>query len=643
MNASISINSSSSMLNRPIVFHVLLIAITLSVYSFSLRGDFVYDDREITVENNPAVTGNATVWEILQWDRPLREFTYMLDHAIWGFNPIGYHLQNVLWHAANVLLFFSLLQLFGLTASAAFCCSALFSLHPINTESVVWISGRKELLCLFFELTACIFFIRALQRNRLFNWRYIACLVSCILALLSKQVAVSLPILLAASYWLDRARRKESTSIKNCLQYLIPPAVIVLAFILFKYPVFEQLGFTRAHGTFYDPSARDVSYKLLSALFTPFATFIHSLWLCVWPMDLTVERSFPPVTEWADLRWMGGATASVSLLWLSVRWRNKRPEILFALIWFTAAWAPVSGLAPVAYLMADRYLYIPCLGFCIAAVAFAKPLLSFLEAKNPRICVEIVLLVCFAYAYRTIDRTSDWRNDMTLWESAIEARPTNAKAWTGLANAYADRGDIGRAFQVWNKSLSLDFNQPRVWVNMGNQEKKRGNPGGAEQCYRMALELFPDYGAAHFNLALLLEQLNKKKEALHHFQLAAEHLYHRVNTAYRKGLAYYHIARLLFSDGDRREAAYHLARAEKLAPSYAPIYLLKGVLSQNNPVAARKAFSTAIRLDPKSSQAYFNLGVLEWGVGNRQTADDLWNRAIEINPNLADAVAQIKK
>ena len=177
-----------------------LVLLPAAAYLFALWGDFVYDDVSITVLQNPVLLGTASWKEIFTWDRPLRELTYLLDHALWGFHPLGYHIQNLLWHGVNALLVFILLQRLGVSRPLAWASALLFALHPVNTEAVAWISGRKELLCLFFELCACVAWLRAFPRvaeslpvRSLWS---LASLAALVLALLSKQVAVMLPFLL---------------------------------------------------------------------------------------------------------------------------------------------------------------------------------------------------------------------------------------------------------------------------------------------------------------------------------------------------------------------------------------------------------------------------------------------------------------
>jgi len=395
-------------------------------------------------------------------------------------------------------------------------------------------------------------------------------------------------------------------------------------------------------GVFYDPASRDVSYTLLSASLTPFATFFESIRLCFWPMDLTVERAYPPVTVLSDPRWMAGAVFMAGWFVFAIRARKSVPYALFSLIWIIAAWAPVSGALPVGYLMADRYLYIPCAGFCLLFVMLGERFLRFFQQRAfwlPAFCLFAIVLF---FSARTIDRELDWRNEIALWESAVASRPNLAKARVCLGNAYANAGRREEAFQTWKKALELDAHLPQVWLNWGNEEKKAQHYSEAENCYKKALELLPTYGTAHYQLGLLYDYQGKQNEALDHFKLAAENFYTRRAVNSRIGRAYYQIARILFSQKEMQEAQAYLVRAEKMAPEFVPIYLLKGMMSQNNE-SARRAFQQAIRLNPSYSEAYYDLGALEWREGRYELAQKLWERAVALNPSLSSLIDKIQE
>ncbi|MBD3267125.1 hypothetical protein GF373_10690, partial [bacterium] len=382
----------------------LILFLSILVYSHTLVCQFVYDDLVITVMENPALLGTANVWEILTWDRPLREFTYMADHALWGFHPFGYHLQNIIWHAANGVLLYFLLMYLGVKKEGSLAIALLFAVHPINTEAVAWVSGRKELLCLFFELTACFLFVSALNKEKIHIPNYFLSILALILALLSKQVAVATPFLCLACWVFFLAKKGRAIHIKKALLGVAPLFIITIFFIFFRYDVIHRLDVIHSKGTFYDPSARDVSFTFLSAILTPFATFAKSIWLFIYPIDLTIERGFEPVTTLFDIRWVIGFLLIIGLLYLAISTFKRVPAIALGLFWLMITWAPISGFAPVAYLLADRYLYIPCIGFCIAGISWA----AYLLARYPqRYKIGLLALICLFFTVRTVDRTFD--------------------------------------------------------------------------------------------------------------------------------------------------------------------------------------------------------------------------------------------
>ena len=137
---------------------VILVIVPWIVYALSIPGAFVYDDVALTVLDNPLLRGEVSILEAMTWDRPLRELTYLLDCALWGFNPIGYHIQNVMWHTANGLLIFWLVRLLGIKNGAPFFIALLFATHPINTESGRMDIGAEGVVVPLFR-TSCVWFV----------------------------------------------------------------------------------------------------------------------------------------------------------------------------------------------------------------------------------------------------------------------------------------------------------------------------------------------------------------------------------------------------------------------------------------------------------------------------------------------------
>lgn len=623
-----------------------LLLISFTVYALTLRAGFVYDDISITVLKNPFLHCEVSAWDVLMWDRPLREFTYWFDHALWGFNPLGYHLQNMLWHTANCWLMVVLLTTMRMEANAAFWCALLFAVHPINTEAVAWVSGRKDLLCLFFELLACIWFLQAYQTKTI-RWLYAGSCLAFVLALLSKQVAIVLPGLLLLCVGFHHIQLKQKIEWKPLLYYWFPFALIAVFSLIFYFDIFTILGIVEERGTFYDPSANEVEYTTLSALLTPFATFFKSWKYLTVPDMLVIDREFAPVVSLLDWRWLAGLFCLALYLYVFLKEWKLYPAILFGLFWWLIAWFPLSGIVPIGYLMADRYLYIPNIGFCVCIVA----LFSAASQQNPArlpyppktVFLTVMVIIISLFSIRTVYRTLDWQNELTLWQSALSYYPNNPSIYFNIGNYYWDNNQLDEAKHYWEKAIELDPVYEEVWLNMGIAAKDAGMPDEAEAHYRRALEINQDYGNAHYNLALLLEEKTDPAGALPHFQQAAKFLFGKRNAAQLQAVACYHSARLLHQQGNAEQALAYIKRGLSLSQHHAPSFVLYGMLMNHNPETARQAFLRAIALSPNYAAAHYNLGVLEWMQGNRSEADQHWNVAVSLDATLQTQIDQLKQ
>lgn len=618
----------------------LLLFMPWVIYAASIPGEFVYDDVALTVLENPLLLGEASLFEALLWDRPLREFTYLIDHALWGFNPAGYHIQNILWHTANGLLVYFLLLRIGLSGGLAFATALLFSVHPINVESVAWISGRKELLCLFFQLLSIYAFLGAFGCERRVERRaYALSLAAAALALMSKQTAVILPALLLIASVLRFFQFSEAIPWRRLLLWITPHIALVFAFTLFHSGVIERLGYEFQIGEHFDPGARGEAYTFLSALLTPLATLGRSLYLCLLPLDLTIEHAYPPVLSIWDARWLLGAFSLALGAALAWRLRRDAPAVCAGLVWFAAAWAPTSGALPITYLIAERYLYVPAVGYCLAIVA----LTGYFLKTRPQWIAPALIAATLLLGVRAVDRVFDWRDELTLWTSAVESRPQAATAWFALGNAHEQAGNVNEARTCWNRALKIDPKMPQVWLNIGIMERQRGDFAAAEEAYRRALEIQPRYGMAYYNLGILYEELEEVDKALECYREAARTLFDKGGMGRRNGIAHYQAARLLAARGDLNAARSHLAYAERLAPRFAPMYLLKAQIASPSRDAARDALQTALRLDPEFAEAYFHLGALELEAGRPQSAQAHWSQAVQLDASFRDRIDSLQK
>jgi len=552
----------SNIMNENRSLPILLLSLAcIAAYANSLNGDFVYDDVTLTVLENPFLNGLVGWREVLTWDRPVREFTYWLDHRIWGTRPFGYHLQSLFWHIFNVLLIWGILRELGVEQWQACLGPLLFAVHPINTEAVAWISGRKDLLCLFFELFGVWSFLRFLRAGVWFHGYAVATILALFLALFSKQVAVAFPLQVGMIACVLGGRRTLSQ--KRVAALLGVLLVVTLALSVGSLRVVETAKEALQRGTYYDPSARhaDLTHPFL----TGWAMWGAAVRLLLVPYPLTIERTFAPVVSWGDLRWMAGFIVFLAVV--ALLWRFRRyPVRTIGLAWILIAWLPTSGIIPATYLLADRYMYIPCVGFCLFLSDWILHLMYRLEETPRRIVAIAVSLLIAGFTFATVNRNWDWRNEISLWSSAVRYEPSNPKVHFNLGNAYSDKDLWDRAEQEWKTALELKPDYAEAHINLGSLYHKKGELDAAEFHYREALRIVPDYGVALYNLAALYKERGNLEEAIQWMSRAVEHIGGKRDTAQKAAMAWRDLAQLLLESGRHEEARKAVEQSLKYNP-----------------------------------------------------------------------------
>lgn len=444
-------------LNRNIFWRYLLpglclAAVTLAVYGRILGHDFVneWDDYTYLVGNR-AVHGLTPDNILLAFSRnffanyaPLHLVSYMLDYELWGLRPAGYLASNMLLHAANGLLFFMLLS--GLTTSraAAWAGALVFVLHPVQVESVAWISQRKNLLAMFFFLSALLCYHR--YRNsydasrRRFHYTASLVLFGC--ALLSKSVAVVFPaVLIMYEYCLEPGKPKRGLAIR------LAPYVAVAA-------VFALLAL-------WTQSAGQGGGRVPWWGGSPYATFctmlpvlMRYLGLLFWPAALSVAYE-PPIMSGMNATVVASGLGVLVLLGIGCWLFTRSRRLFFWYALFFLGLLPVSQIVPITTLMNDRYLYFPMLGAAaLAGIAIGRAV----EAGAGRMTTAIVaifLAICLAWGYASYSRTAVWQNDITLWSDTVQKSPGLPGAWYGLGHSYQLRGRLDEAAGAYLRVLTL--------------------------------------------------------------------------------------------------------------------------------------------------------------------------------------------
>lgn len=496
--------------------------ITFIVYLPTLQNGFVnWDDHWYVYENQNIISIDI---EFLKWSmttvvaalwHPLTMFSFAVDYAIWGFNPFGYHLTNILFHTANTFLVFVLVVRLaeGKTNSplplfikdrargyysliAASVSTLLFGIHPLHVESVAWVSERKDVLSAFFFLLTLLAYLKYTSaggsRRPVF---YAVCLLTFLLALMSKPMAVSLPAVLLILDYYPLGRLEAKKGINGILREKIPFFAFSLLSSLITIWA-SQLG---------EALQPVEDYPFIERLFTAGRAFVFYLVKMVLPFNLAPYYPQPVKIDIFTIEYMGSFMLLVVITifcMLSLK-RNK----LFSAAWlyYIITLVPVIGIVKVGgHSMADRYTYLPSLGpFLLAGVGVA----IFYGGRSNKLCrltaIITLLFLSTILGIRTIKQIAVWKDSINLWSYEIKHFPTTVyKAYNNRGNAYAEQGRIDEAIEEYRTVLRLKPDYAEAYYNLGNAYFKQGRIDEATGKYKAVLRLKPDFIEAHYNLGL---------------------------------------------------------------------------------------------------------------------------------------------
>jgi protein O-mannosyl-transferase len=418
-----------------------LLLATLCIYAPSLSGDFVIDDV-IFIKNNPYITDISNVarfftkgvWENSALEvgtesmyRPMNLVPMMLNHALWGSNPFGYHVFLLLLHLANASLVYVLIRkLASSSMPAAILGAGIFALHPTRVESVAWISGGIDPLVAFFLLSAFlahIIFISSTQSIK--QWRYLVLSLFCFqLALWSKEVAIFFPVMVIAYDWIDRKK-------------IYWPSVFFQTIIVLVYLISRSLVLGST-GKWSDLELTHFS-KVLD-----FGLGYSEMWLFPTHIPFFIQ---PP--EHAVSSAMGIVSAMVMALLLGFFWKvfdtAGRKIISYSIIWTVGFLWPAFLLAFYTNgFYAGRFLYVPALGIAILTAIFY----DYLSATYPRFKTALVsagiLLISF-YCFVTWKDIPAWHDGGAIYGKVAQDSPQNPVGFIGLGDFYMGVGDYASA------------------------------------------------------------------------------------------------------------------------------------------------------------------------------------------------------
>ncbi len=631
-----------------LVICALLALATFLVFAPAIYHDFVnYDDPDYVSSNahvKAGLTGDGIVWAFTtghasNW-HPLTWISHMMDAQMFGVNPFGHHLVNVLFHIANTLLLFLVLKkMTGAKWRSAFV-AALFALHPAHVESVAWISERKDVLSAFFFLLTIWFYARYAKseignRSRKAGaiGNYLLALAFFSLGLMSKPMLVTTPfVLLLLDFWpLQRVSGEEpdKPGLKRLLFEKVPFLALAVASSVVTFIV------QRKGGAVTSLESLPVADRIGNAL----VSYARYLGETFWPVKLAILYPYPRERVGTEIvmRWpVGQIILGVAILlvvtvivMLLIR---RRKYLAVGWFWFLGTLVPVIGLVQVGIQsMADRYTYIPIIGILVAVVWFVSDAMSSARWKPLILGIPaaVILIACGALTGAQIGY---WENSETLFRRTVAVTRNNYLAYNNLGFHLANSGKDDEAIINYRKAIEIDPTYEDARNNLGHALAKKGNYAEAIPHYLAALRTKPNHVEVHNNLGNALTSLGKIDEGIEHYKIALTNDAKHADAHSNLGIA-------LAMKGKLDEAIAEFNTALKLKTNNAGAHsnLGNAYASMGRRDEAMKEFQESLRIEPGNTEAQNNLGNVLTELGRADDAVPHYRAAIRIKPDNAEA------
>jgi Tfp pilus assembly protein PilF len=627
---------------RETVTLLVLFLLAFLPYVNTLFGSFVYDDQ-LQIVLNPYVHSfrhlreifGTTVWSfrgaqgISNYYRPLMTFGYLLCYRVAGLVPFTFHLANIVLHALVVLLVFCFLRRLS-GERVALIAAGLFALHPIHTESVAWIADVTDLELTVFYLLTFLLYLRLADPGRGFGLRTAMC-ASYVLALLSKEQAMTLPVLVTLFehfYQEDRS----TTSVQQKVSRYAPLWALAALYIVLRCILLGGMAsvVSRPGLSWYEVGLSAVS---LTGGY---------LWKLLWPVHLSAFYVFHKSSHLADRNvLLGVAGLAVCGIVFAALWRRAR-IVSFALLWIFLTLGPVLNARWMpAGVFAERYLYLPSVGFCwILGWAAMKLWTTNAPALVRPLCRAVPLLlvaVALSYAVKTVARNQDWRIEETLFRQTLHTQADSSLIRSDLGVVYFNKGDMVRAEHEWLEALTAGPANVLVLDNLALLRQRQHRYIEALDYSWRALRTRPVVAMAHVHLAETLALMGRGGEADWQFRIATalSPLSTHAHNSYGK---------FLVDSGRLDEARNEYERSASVDPTTEAYDQLGDIyLALQDQPRAEQDFRRAIGMNPFDSHAHFALGQILEATGRPGDALHEIESGLIMDPsNPAGKVAAIR-
>ncbi len=625
----------------------ILIAIaTCLVFVPALQNGFVsWDDDKNILEN---LNFRGLGWTRLQWMfttfymghyQPLSWLTLAIDYSIWRLDPLGYHLTNILLHAANAVLFYFLVvRLLRLAFSAgssetvleirlaAAVAALFFALHPLRVESVAWVTERRDVLSTLFLIATLIFYLRALvlpdQPNR---WRWMGLAwVTYLFSLLAKAAGITFPVVLVLldTYPLCRIQWLKGNDLVKADRavWLEKIPFVVLASAAATAAALAQ----SQSGTLWKTQGFGFSSRLLQSLYG-LNFYLRKTLL---PLDLAPLYEIPHIFDPLAPSYVISFVVITTLSLFFVSMRNRWPAGLTAWLCYITLVAPVLGLVRSGpQLAADRYSYLSCLGWAVlAGSGMYWSWIRWRENNLIRIFFSFVSLVIVAsLALMTWNQIKVWRSSEDLWRRVVEVDPDSSIAHNNWGNVLFGKGEFKAAADHYRRALEIDPEYADAHFDLGMAYVSTNQLQAAVEQFAIGLKYDPNNARARHFIGQMYVRRDDLGKAIEQFRQS-------LSLEPGQSVVYADLGVALALQGNFAAAVRELEFAISLRPdeAYLRVRIGRVFAAQNRLREAVDAFRYAVRLDPEFAEAHLNLSQALEELGDRAEASYHFHEATRL-------------
>lgn len=522
---------------------IVILAVSIIVFSNTLNGGFVWDDRGTIVSNTSIreirniplffvtdqwkLTGNPSS----TYYRPVINTFWALEFQLWGENPMGYHITSIILHAIVSILFYNLcLKILG-SEVASFFAALIFASHPVHTENIAWITGAGYTVCAIFIILSLLFYIRFTENQSVSS--LMLSMSSFTFAVFSIEFSLMLPLVIIAYELLIRRR-------------------MVRIKILFPF-IFISLFYVIARGLIIIPD-KIPGISLFSRILTSSVIQVKYLGSFFSPYNLRVLYDIRPSDTLLNSEVMLSIFLLMSISFLMVYFYRNEKKAFFSLFWFFVILFPASNIVVVLkpQMMSLRYLYIPSMGLAMFSGIY-------IEKLFPRFKIIPMIIILF-FSFKTFDQNRYWNNDITLYGKMVNDAPASALARNNLGVAYLEAGMPDKALFEFRNAVNLDPNNSFAVFNLGDTYQMLNKFDMAAFYLRKAAEINPSDSRIYNSLGITYKKTGHYQEAVNEFNRSLT-----LNPGNYE--AHYNLANLLFSTGLEKDAVSHYMEFLRLAPA----------------------------------------------------------------------------